>query len=495
MEAFSAVTQAQKARQAAQDQMVSAQASSELLRQTTAMTIAHNEEFRDSDLPIEKQQEVYESRLKEINQGIFGGISSEGARYRYDLDARDFFGRASAQQLKTADHNRYVRAHKITVSELDKNANDIAAIGNSADLDFATKQAMIQNISLVTDKLVVGKHLSAEDSAALAKAKPEMLAKAYAATAILKNPAEVVQMIDSGVFGKELDPTVAASIKDEAVKALPAFKEKAELMAALGDGKTFAGVLQKIATGDEAGAAVELANLPNTKAVQVFRAQLYKSKINEPSDPYQEARLLDRFLQLEYNAQTKTAKANALDMIEYMTDLSETRTAGGIDQKSFNAKLAQVVTPFLAKIGDDKPALSNVHATGWDSVKRFFGMDPTDPKGKTAEAVETYNDFATILGQQPKITSETVTASLRQALGNYARRKNPELAFMTELPDATMRPNGVPEKVGVGSEKKADQKVDDEAVLLTREGVTKLFPKSKEKALLANQWKRVNGNG
>lgn len=495
-QAWNANNQLQKERQAAQDQMVVAKNLMEQQRQLEQFTIQHDESFAQFDGPIEERINVYNDGAKNITKSLVDSIPAGSARDKFSLESAQLETQYAVRQMKVADHNRYVLAHKTTVTELDKTANEIAAFGDNLSLSFEDKKSLIEQKLALADKLITGPHLTAEDSANLAKAKPEMMAKAFAATALLKNPAELVQMLDSGAFGKELDPSVKNSLKDEALKALPAFKEKAELMAALGDGKTFSGVLSKIASGDESGAAVELANLPDSKAVRAFRAQLYKTKINEPSNPYEEGRLNDRFEQLEYDKKTKTAKANALDMIEYMVDLSETRTSGGIDQKSFNSKLKQVVTPFLAEVGDQKPALANVHATGWQSVKRFFGMDKVDPKGKTPEAVEVYNDFATILGEQPKITSETVTSSLRQALGNYARKNNPELAFMAEIPDGFMRPNGVPEKVGVGSEKKADVTEKSEPLVRVRNpktGKTKDVLASQAAKLIAAGAEQVNG--
>lgn len=493
--AFSAVNTLQKERQRVQDNVVTAKAQMDLQRAVEQSTLQHDEEYADFTGPLEERVKVYEEKLRGGYNTILESLPEGAARDDFSLKGQDYVNRAVVRQMGTADRNRALIAHKTTVDSLDLMASDIAQLGANPGVPFSDKQNAIMEKLSLANNLFVGGHLTTEDKITLRKATPEMAAKAYASTALLKNPAEVIQMIDSGVFGKNLDPGVASKIKEEAVAALPAFKEKAELMAALSDGKTFSGILQKIATGDSSGAAIELANLPDSKAVRVFREQLYKTKLNEQNDPLQEGRLHDRFLQLEVDNKTKTAKANALDIVEYMTDLSKTATEGGINKRTFNTLLSNAVVPFLAKIGDDKPVLANVHATGWQAVNRFFGRDPADPTGKTKEAVEVYNDFATILGEQPKITSETTTAALRQALGNYARKINPELAFMVELPDATMRPNGAPQKVGVGSEKKADQRIDDEAVLLTREGVTKLFPKSKEKALLANQWKRADGNG
>lgn len=483
-----------KRRQEAQDQMLAAKTSLEQQRQMEEMTIKHNEQYANSDVPIEQQQAEYDKKAKEIQTNLMGTLASPGARYRFELTGSEYAGNAAIKQLRTADRNRAILAHKTTVTELDKTSMDIADLGSNTALTFEEKKAQIEEKLKLADQLIVGPHLTPEDSANLAKAKPEMMAKAYAATAMLTNPAEVIQMIDSGVFGKELSPVVASQLKEEALKALPAFKERAELMAALGDGKTFSGVLQKISAGDSKAAAIELANMPDSTQKRVFQQQLYRTKLNVENDPYQQARLQDRFLQLEVDSKTKTAKANALDIIEYMTDVSQTATNGGINKKTFDSLLATAVVPFLAKIGDEQPALANEHATGWRSVKRFFGLDEADPTGKTPQAVEVYNDFATILSQQPKISSETVTSSLQQALGNYARKTNPELAFLTEMPDAAMRPNGVPDKVGVGSQRKADISEKSEPLVTVRNpatGKTKAVPESQVAKLIAAGAERV----
>src|SRR5690606_26215207 len=120
-------------------------------------------------------------------------------------------------------------------------AFDLAKIAE-LNLPFESKVTSIMDRKRILEDLTNKSYLSSETRAQLKLALPEQMARAYVSTAIIKNPAEAIQALESGVFGK-IDPKVYNELKTQALNAIPSFNKRAQVLQTLEQVDTLGSVL------------------------------------------------------------------------------------------------------------------------------------------------------------------------------------------------------------------------------------------------------------
>jgi hypothetical protein len=488
----------QKEKEAAKDQAVAAKGEMDLQRQLEETTTKHDEAYSNFSGPLEERVKVYEDSAKQNYNDIFNSMPEGPARDKFSIAGQSLVNQSVINQTRTADRNRMVLATRTVNEQMNQNAFDLAGIAEQ-NRSFESKVQDIQTRKGIMEKLTDAQYLAPETRSQLKLALPEQMMKAYVSTAILNNPAEALQAIKSGIFG-EVDPLVKKELEGQAQTAMTTFAKKAQVLSTMNDLGTLSDVFGKMAKGERGAAVVTLDAIPDPKVKGKLQQAIYQEDINSPSNPEAEAIINDKVLALEINSKTKTATEDAAALTETMmaiTDsyLSNMETKDGISEKKYKQYLSEVLVPYISKIREQKPdTFISAHSGMWQAIQqRFKGFNNLE--ARTPEAITTFNRALEILKQQPQVTSETITSSMRQALWEQAKQKHPEYAFLVEPPDSVMNANGTMKEITPGGSKaKADVSVKDEAVLMTREGKTMLFPKSQMAALIKNQWKKVNGN-
>lgn len=482
-------TQIYQEREKAKNDTLVAKSQIDFMRELEDETLAHEEEFATFKGDPSERQKVYEDRVRTLFNTRLESMPTNESKVRFEREGYQMVGKALMRETERASAQQSLVAREDTLTGLNGLATQAAKMGASTKIPLATKLQQLDNYNTLASNLInaSAKNLTQEDRIKLEKSYPEMILKGFASSAVMENPHELVQAIDSGKFDA-LDPQEKADLRTNAIKQIGNLEERGKVNALFTDFEANSAIFDKFAKGDPS-AMVDLQNIPDTQQRKIMTEMLLGDTANSVDSFEAQFDLMNKMKSLEINSKGNKSKANMESLINFMGDVAQYSRDGQITPKTAQMYMKKLAVPLYEKIKNPGNSFFNSLVSAWDGIVSFVGGG--DSKESKKRAVSIYEDFNTVLAKQPEVNSSTVASSLQQALQMDAVRKNPRLAAVNGNITDILSTAGKIDSVGVpgtGTVKPdASVSKDDMVTIKSPKGVKRKVPKATATQLLSSK--------